>query len=320
MLKGLEVKFGIKPLFISNLALVLICLLSLSSCGSEGPMVSEGHLNINGSEIYYKTIGKGEPLVIVHGGPVLDHSYLLPHLKSLADNFQLIFYDQRASGRSSVLIDSSKMNLAAFVEDIELLRKELGLKKINLMGHSWGGLLAMGYAIKYSENIDHLVLSNSMAPNVSDWQEESAVVAKLQTEQDRVDRQEILDALKDKNKVRLIFIEELLMASFKPQMFDRENLSKLALYIPDDYEQRSRIYQLLKPDIMSFNFDADLIKISCPTLIIYGEMEPAVEIYADKMVDLIPNANLAVINKSGHFPFIEQKGAFDKIVLRFLRK
>jgi proline iminopeptidase len=321
MLKELEVKKQIQnqPKNSFWKFLLGICVLVLlSECEPPNPQVSEGYLDVNGSEIYYKTIGKGEPLIIVHGGPVLDHSYLLPHLESLAKDFQLVFYDQRATGRSSIDVDTSRMNLNAFIDDIELLRLGLGFSKINVLGHSWGGLLAMGYGAKYSQNIDHLVLSNSMASNSNDWHIESAEVANMQTEQDRFERQRILDGLKDENQVRLVLINELLMASFKPQMFDRSNLDKLSLNLPENYEQRGQIYQLLGPDMMSFNFDPELDEIKCPTLILYGDMEPAVKLYADKMVELIPNSELIVINKSGHFPFIEQPTAFDKAVLNFL--
>ncbi|NVK84490.1 MAG: hypothetical protein HWE21_09215, partial [Cytophagia bacterium] len=95
-----------------------LLLLAFVACKETPPEVKEGFMTINESEVYYKTMGEGEPLLVIHGGPVLDHSYFLPHLESLAKDYELIFYDQRASGRSSVEIDSATMNLAGFVEDI----------------------------------------------------------------------------------------------------------------------------------------------------------------------------------------------------------
>ncbi len=295
-------------------------LVMIWSCTPGEIPVSEGTADINGSEIYYKIIGEGQPLFIVHGGPVLDHSYFLPHLENLARDYQLIFYDQRATGRSSVEVDSSKMNLEAFVEDIDLLREKLGFDKINLLGHSWGGLLAMAYGTEHSDKLDHLILSNSMAPNVQDWQRESAAVARQQTPEDEKERQGILDSLRTYPGQRLELIEKLLMTSFKPQMFDRSNLQKLKLYIPEDYDQRRGAYRWLGPDMNTFNYDLGLANISCPTLIIYGETEPAITVYSDKMLELIPNAQLSVIEEAGHFPFIEEPKAFRKIVTRFLDK
>lgn len=318
MLRGLEGSTLCKNYNSKLLLFAATCLLILGSCEPEKLIVNEGYLNVNGSQVYYKTVGEGEPMIIVHGGPVLDHSYLLPHLESLAKNFQLIFYDQRAAGKSSIDVDTSKMTINAFIDDIELIRKRLGFKKINLLGHSWGGLLAMGYGVKYSQNLDHLVLLNSMAPSVKDGQLESAEIANMQTEQDQFERQRILDGLKDENQDRLELINKLMLASFKSQMFDRSNLDKLVLKLPNDYELRSQVYQQLGPDMMSYNFEPDLFRIKCPTLILYGEMEPAVDLYADKMSGIIDGAQLAVISQSGHFPFIEQKDLFDKAVLNFL--
>lgn len=318
MLKGLVVNSLNKDFHSILLFFATICLLLLFSCEPEKLDITDGYLNINGSQIYYKSVGKGDPIIIVHGGPVLDHSYLLPHLEPLAKDFRLIFYDQRAAGNSSIDVDTSKMNLEAFIDDIEQIRKRLGLKKINLLGHSWGGLLAMGYGVKYSQNLEHLVLSNTMAPNVMDWQTESAEVANMQTAQDRFERQEILDDLKDGKKDRIALINELLMTSYKSQMFDRGNLDKLELSLTNDYELRSQIYQQLAPDMRRFNFDSDLKLIKCPTLILYGDMEPAVNLYADKLLDLINGAELVIIGQSGHFPFIEQQASFDNAVLNFL--
>ena len=298
---------------------VLLMTMLVMACQPRELASTDGFLTINGSEIYYKTLGEGEPLVIVHGGPTLEHSYFLPHFESLAEDFQLIFYDQRASGKSSIAIDSSTMNLSGFIEDIELIRKQLGLEKINLLGHSWGGLIAMGYGTKYSNRLKHLVLSNSMASNVQDWQAESAAVANLQTEEDKKERQDIFEKLRNDDENRVDLISRLLLSSFKPQMFDRGNLDLLNLNVPDDIEERSRVTGLLAPDMNSFNFDRELKNIKCPTLLIYGEMEPAIDIYANKMTSLIPGARLEIIESSGHFPFIEQPNKFNLLIKRFIK-
>src|SRR6478609_303987 len=97
-------------------------------------------LKVNGTTLYVKVLGKGSPIIVVHGGPGLNHSYFLPHLNSLAATHQLIFYDQRACGKSSVDLDSTQMNLDWFVRDIEGIRKELKLGKVTILAHSWGGI------------------------------------------------------------------------------------------------------------------------------------------------------------------------------------
>lgn len=293
--------------------------LYLSACSSNNEIqVKEGFVEINGSEVYYKTMGEGEPLIIVHGGPVMDHSYFLPHIEGLAKKYQLVFYDQRACGRSSVKIDSTTMTLNGFVDDIELLRRELGFNKINLMGHSWGGLLAMKYGIAYGENLNHLILTNSMAPSVNNWQKEGVAVSERATDLDRRDRQKIMEsgALQSAEPARAI--ERLLKISFRPQMYDTTYLNQLNLYIPDDYMVRSGLFGLLGTDMRTFDLYKDLSKITCPTLIVYGGEEPAATMHANKMTKSFDNAHLNIIENSGHFPFIEQKNEFLRVVELFL--
>ena len=79
-----------------------------------------------------KRIGEGIPIVIVHGGPGMDHSYLLPQMGKLAKSYKLIFYDQRAMGKSSADFDTSAMTMNSLVEDLEGIRKAFGIEKMNL--------------------------------------------------------------------------------------------------------------------------------------------------------------------------------------------
>ena len=118
----------VNRLFIYGL---IICL--LLGCKEKPLEVKEGFMIINGSDVYYKIMGKGEPLLVIHGGPVLDHSYFLPHFENLARDYQLIFYDQRVCGKSSIDIDSATMNMAGFVEDIEQIKYSFLLTYTNLI-------------------------------------------------------------------------------------------------------------------------------------------------------------------------------------------
>ena len=151
---------------------VLTTLICLACAPKHSPTVAEGKIYSNGTQLYYKTIGAGQPVVIVHGGPLLDHSYFLPSFEQLAQDFQLIFYDQRLSGRSDPNADTSTIRMRVFVEDIEKLRDSLKLGRVHLLGHSWGGLIAMHYAIKHGTNLRSLTLSNSMSASSAIWQEE----------------------------------------------------------------------------------------------------------------------------------------------------
>ncbi|OEJ99798.1 alpha/beta fold hydrolase [Roseivirga misakiensis] len=306
---------------ITSRFILLICAITFLGCSTPKEIpVEEGELLINGSEVYYKTMGTGEPLLVIHGGPVLDHSYLLPHLAPLAQEYQLIFYDQRASGRSSVAIDTASMNMAGFVEDIELLRKALNLDKISLLAHSWGGLIAMHYAIQYDDILNHLVLSNSIAPNVADWQAENAFVAQKIDPNVQKKLNNIVSSGLLRTEDPRPYINEMMMLSYHAQMYDTANLKDLKLYIPKDYMLRNQVFGLVGPDMADFDLYEQLEKVKTPTLILYGETEGATKLHAQKMTNAFSRGKLSIIDKSGHFPFVESNAAFIKEVRRFLNQ
>src|SRR5256712_12096486 len=126
--------------------------------GSPVYVQQEGFVDANGIMIYYKILGRGEPLMIVHGGPGASHDYFLPYLLPLARRHKLIFIDERGSGRSQKLEDPAGYTIENMVEDVESVRQALGLGKINLLGHSYGGAPAQAYALEYQSHPSRLTL------------------------------------------------------------------------------------------------------------------------------------------------------------------
>src|SRR5690349_24666370 len=98
-----------------NLLVLLLLFVRLSGFAQES---NEGLKQVNGIELYYKAIGKGRPLVVVHGGPGLDEGYFHPSLDPLSKKYQLITYDQRGSGRSKGTLDTARLSVDHYVEDI----------------------------------------------------------------------------------------------------------------------------------------------------------------------------------------------------------
>lgn len=123
--------------------------------------IEEGFIDSKGVLIYYKAFGQGDPLVILHGGPGASHDYLLPYLIPLARHNRLIFLDERGGGKSQKLQDPAGYTVEAMVEDTEAVRVALGLGRINLLGHSYGGVLAQAYALKYQDNLSRLILCST---------------------------------------------------------------------------------------------------------------------------------------------------------------
>ncbi len=284
----------------------------------ETPPVQEGLRPINGTALYVKRMGAGEPIVIVHGGPVLEHGYLLPHLAPLADSHELIFYDQRLSGRSAPSVDSSSVRLATYVDDIDALRQTLGLDRMHLLGHSWGGLLAMHYALRYQPNLESLMLVSSMPASVDRWQEEERQIAGQLTRRDSLERDSIM-ATEQFIERAPAAIRELLLFSFKQQFHDRSKIRELELYVPPDYTDRARQFGYLREDLSSFDLYDELASISVPTLVLYGAAEAAVASGIMDLAERIPNSKLVIVGDAGHFPFVEQPERFLRAVRDFLR-
>jgi proline iminopeptidase len=114
--------------------------------------------------VVYGTNTTAIPIIIANGGPGLSHDYLVQNdvfTSRMARDRRVVLYDQRGDGASRLLNPNAPQNMKAQVADLDLIRAKLGVQKFILIGHSWGGILAMGYAAKHPEHIAKLVLVDS---------------------------------------------------------------------------------------------------------------------------------------------------------------
>ncbi len=111
---------------------------------------------IRGASLFVKVVGHGYPLLLMHGGPGADHSTMMA-FKPLADRSTLVFYDHRCNGRSSGA-DVSSMTWDNLTADADALRQALGFDRWAVLGHSFGGMVALEYALRYPQNLSHLIL------------------------------------------------------------------------------------------------------------------------------------------------------------------
>jgi len=127
-------------------------------------------ISIRDVSLFMQVIGHGYPLVLMHGGPGQDYTSLLP-LEALADQFTLIFYDHRCNGHS-LGADVSSMTWENLTADADALRQTLGFDRWAVLGHSFGGQVALEYALRYPQNLSHLILMNTGGDNW--WPQENA--------------------------------------------------------------------------------------------------------------------------------------------------
>jgi proline iminopeptidase len=131
---------------------------------------TESTVEVNGVRLYTRRMGDGPPVVVLHGGPGAHHDYLLPQYDRLAEGRALLYYDQRGGGRSPVSRDVA-VGWRAHVLDLDALRDHWRLERLTLLGYSWGGLLAVLYALEHPDRIARLALV-SAAPVTAAWRDE----------------------------------------------------------------------------------------------------------------------------------------------------
>lgn len=287
----------------------------LVSCLSTKKVTTYGGIGEDKSIFYYHT-GKGEPIVIVHGGPGLNHSYFLPYLNRLADSYHLIYYDQKACGQAEIPADTNAMKLNAFVEDIETVRKKFGLKQMHLMAHSWGALLAVQYAVLYPNHLKSLMLVSPAAISSADVREASRLINGKFEHSDQMARSRIIESQAFKSN-RPEAMAELIRLSFKQNMALKNLADSIRIYIPQDFSKRNGALRYLFKDLASYDYYPQLPKIETPTLVICGDQDVGLP-FAEKIQQLIPSSRLSRIENSGHFPFIEQPQEFRHQVVQFL--
>jgi proline iminopeptidase len=303
-----------------------------ASAQSEVYPQQDGFVDAHGVLIYYVAFGKGSPLVIVHGGPGADHTYFLPYLLPLARTHRLIFIDERGSGRSQRLQDTSQYTVENMVEDLEDVRQALKLGKISLLGHSYGGVLAQAYALKYQQNLTHLIL-NSTFPSTRQM---NAVLAreKAQLPPDKLKHLKELEVAglfgKGEAWEHGRYPAEYAALAWGPGYFPfLYGARPDPTYDPQGQEMGTswELYRVMWGEHGEFVIDGNLKSVEyvdqlstihVPTLIIAGnhdECDPSLSL---EMNAKIAGSQLVILPNSGHMNFVDQPELWEKAVEGFL--
>jgi proline iminopeptidase len=291
----------------------------------------EGFVDANGVLLYYKSIGTGKPFVILHGGPGASHDYFLPYLLPLARHRRLIFLDERGSGRSERLEDPAGYTVEAMAEDVEAIRKTLGLGKIDLLGHSYGGALAQTYALKYQENIDHLILASTWHSTKKMNEVFRIMVEKMPPElRNRIKKAEVAGLYgKGKPYRQQRYTTEYMIAAwgegYFPYLYQNRpdpNYDPIASgnMSWDLYRQMwgSSGEFVIDGNLRSIEYTDRLASIKVPTLITAGDNDECDPALSQEMHARIAGSKLVILPKSGHMTFVDQPTMYVKAVEDFL--
>jgi proline iminopeptidase len=278
----------------------------------------EGFIKNNQVELYYKIMGKGKPIVIVHGGPGFDHNSMLP-MSELAREAKVIFYDQRATGNSTGEANSDSITVDHFVQDLEQLRKQLKLKKINLIGHSWGSTLAMFYGIKYADHLESLILMAPSGASIEYFDRYFENIQKKTSPEDKRVIAQIEASTAFKNKDIDAF-KKYYRISVKTFFYDQSLTGKLNLNLgKNTVKNQLEVSNLLMKNLGNFDIHEQLSAIKCPTLILHGDSDPLPFEMSYKIHKHISQSKLVVLKNTGHFMFIESPDKLFSTIRDFLR-
>jgi len=277
---------------------------------------------VNGTKLYYEIIGKGTPLFVLHGSSG-SHRYFLPYMEALSDEYQLFFYDQRGTGLSDGHLDLAAISIDQFVEDLEALRVAFGFEKISLMGHSWGAIIALAYALKYQAHLDHLILVDSIPVNDKFLIEFSKTMQqRFQQLSPDAQHEWTTTCTRPSAELSREAIDECNQLDAKLRFYNPAKAASVDWGIEENTLKNSQTVRALITS--SFNriqhdIDTTLPTVRVPTLIIHGDFDPIPLGSSEYLHQHIPGSQIVLISQSGHFPFIEQPEQFVAALRSFLR-
>jgi proline iminopeptidase len=293
--------------------------------------IESGFVDTHGVLLYYEAVGRGEPLVFLHGGPGASHEYLLPQVLPLARHNRLIFFDQRGSGKSTHLDDPAGYTVEAMVEDVEAVRQALHLGSINLLGHSYGGVLAQAYALKYEKNLRHLVLCSTFAStraiNEILAKMKAAMPAEARTRLEQLEAAGLYGKGKPWEKGRYP-AEYMTLAwgdGYFPFLYQRHadaNYDPAANGVMawDLYREMwgSHGEFVIDGNLRSVEYGERLHALKVPTLVTAGDHDESDPTLATALRDAIPGAKRVIFPESGHMTFVDQPVRFVQEIDAFL--
>ena len=314
---------------ISKLLLFLSCLFTLQLTAQILPNSEKDgrYVLVNGSKIWVVTAGKGSPIILIAGGPGNSHFYLRP-FDSLAKNHLLIYFDGFGRGKSDTAADVKQYTLERDIEDIEGIRVALKLEKFDVLGHSYGGLVAQGYALKYPQHINHLVLANTLHSYIM-WQANDD----NSNHEIKTNYPEVWDTLTKIREQGYVSSDDL-----HQQIYARVPYGFLYGYNPENFRTEGKSYPnnmntklyyqmvgkdgdfIVGNDIGSFDFRKRLHELKMPVLIYGGRYDRvAIPAMTVKFKEYCPQAKFYMFEHSGHNPQVEEPQELFKLLNEFLK-
>jgi len=278
----------------------------------------EGYASNNDlSKTYYKILGKGEPLLIINGGPGMNSNGFEGMAKILAETQQTIIYDQRGTGKSELKeLNAKTISMKIMADDIEALRKHLKIKKWNILGHSFGGMLASYYATIYPNSINKLVLSSSGGIDLSLLKGPNLIEQNLsKVEKDSMNYWDDKIEKGDTSYTARLGRGRAMAPAY---VYDQKYVPVIAERLT---QGNSTINGLLWSDMQKMNFDctAKLKTFKNPVLIIQGKEDVISNEIGELAQKTLPNSKLILLENCRHYGWLDAKEKYFGEINSFLK-
>ena len=288
----------------------------------------EDLISFRGYKVWYRIVGDREehgklPLLILHGGPGATHDYLEPLEEMAATGRRIIFYDQLGNGGSSRPSDPSLLTVALYVEELGEVRRALGLDRVHILGQSWGGMLAMEYALTQPAGLASLILADSPA-SAAQWVTE---ISRLRDElppdvrktllkheaagtTDDPAYQEAMLIFYRRHVCRLDPWPDCLNRTFEEMMRSPEVYG--TMWGPSELHVTGTLKEWQVVDRLN--------EIRVPALVLGGRHDEATPAVMETVHRGIPGSELVIFENSSHMPHLEETQLYMKTVGDFLER
>jgi proline iminopeptidase len=287
------------------------------------------YYTVNGAKLWTVRVGSGDPIFLIAGGPGGAHPGMRDY-DSLAGTHTLIYFDAFGRGKSDTAKDVKEYSLKRDIEDLEGLRKAMGFGKIIVLGHSYGTVVAQGYALRYEQQVSHLILTAPFHSNAM-WQENDDNYNR----EIKTNYPEVWDTLMVIRQQGYVSADSLHQA-----IYGRVPYGFFYAYNPDNFIRKKRssypnpfntklYYQMVGrdgdfvvgSDIGSFDYRPQLKNLKMPVLILAGRYDRvAVPWMAVQYRQYCPQAKFVMFERSGHNPQVEEPGKTFAEIKSFLGK
>jgi len=298
---------------------------SLAAQNRPAQSPHESRIPVGGAALYSRDVGQGTPVVVLHGGPDFDHSYFLPELDRLSDSFHLIYYDQRGRGRSAEGVQPHEVTLASEMEDLDKVRQHFHLDSMVLLGHSWGAVLALEYALRHPQRVSHLILMNPAPASTADYRQ----LRKdwLDKRPDDMERRKAIASSAAYKEGDPEAVTAYYRIHFQPAFARSGDYQKFMARLKSSFTKEGILKARAVEDrlmtetwaLPNYDLLPKLRDLKVPTLVIHGDHDFIPATTAEHIADAIPKARLVTLKDCGHFAYMECPAAVRQNIDAFFR-